>query len=1574
MNRKRGLSRSIGRAFAGMVALLVMAPATAGAQGYDVTTAPLGMATINGDPSTVTHFDGSVALFSNDAVVVTLPFDFVFFGQVFAAGSPVTISTTGYLALGDFTGRTGSNTNSTLPGVASGLPDAMICPFWDRVTGRASARVQSLARGPTGAREFLVEWHDTGDSTAQVFGQAVLREGSQVIEFRYAPNIDPGGATVGLEDPTATVGIQPFGVNVGTIPFNLVFSPSNTPELSVEVERTQSRAGAGETLLLERTVRNRGATATGVLVHYVLSEDGVIDASDPVFATETLSTLAGATDSTVSLTLPSTIAPDQFGIGVIVDPLNAFAEADETDNSALAFPMDALRSRYQREVFPIGSYASILGTGETRLFDGMVNPALSSSMTVPLPFSFEFFSAPQSSIRISTSGCVTFDAAISDVDLASFLGNTSPAGVIGVVWSFLEVETGTAGVVATKVEGAPGSRVFIVEWSGLEEGRDDTPPVGDISAQLRLYEGSHIIEMRYPDPASQDFSSLLRYWTRLERPDGLETIVGRTFGSEELAPTRNLRFVPATGGAPDLAVLSLELLQTHAAQTRDLLLSLDVVNNGASQAGTTDVEVFLSRDATITPADLAVGTLSVAGVGAGEVRNERLAVTLPATVPDGLWHVGVRLTPVGGAPDFEPRDNLRGITSFVTTMLRVGDPQLTPTLLPTTGYQSVVGMAGATTHFSEATTPGFDDAAVQIPLPFTWTFGARTVTELVVTTNGWAAPAFAQNSGLPVAIPSTSAPRGGLFVCWDDLQSNGVDSAVVTATLGTAPSRVFVVEWFRLREFGSGGSISGQAHIHEGTNRVELRYPDPLGQDWQNVRATVGIQGDSGLRAWSPVSLGNRRMAPPDFGLALTPLVYSGVELAVTGSVSLTPIVPPGATAGLRVELTNLGDAAAGAFDVALLFSSDATLDAGDLTLATAPVPSLAPGQSTMVELVGAVPVSTPLGAAFIGARLDPAGALTETILGNNLTTAQPIMIATTRDLPDLAIQSGALLLNSTFRLGAGPSDSPPGLETLDITAVNQGSVDVPNATIRLLYSEDMDFDERDAEALNTFVTRTIAAGSSVTVSRTAEFRNQGGISPGSGFFAVEVLRLGQEETSFANNLSAIQPITVLPALAPDLIPTAVTATPAIVGPGDSLTIQGVLRNIGGLGFSETVRVAVRFSRDNEIIDLNNADELFDFGVSTPTTVAAGTDLAFGPLQITVPTATAEGGGVVGLQINDSFTDANIGNNSSGRLNAGPGALLVVAAPPGPLVNLRPFGPSTSVLQRRVRTGDLLSGTTSGFANQGTTTVGPFEVGVYLHNGSLQPGVSGERIAGFTVPPLGPASVAPGQSFQATVPSLLPQNYRVSIFVDETFAVVEDNESDNGEQLGIESILVLNAELGTDLYIADLALSATAARPGDGLQLTRIIGNLGANPALAFSSALRLSADAVIDGADPLVASFAGVVGLLGLDTPRTGTVVIPVGTAAGTYTLGLVVDDGGQVAELDEMNNVRTVQLTVAGTPRCDVTGDGMVSVSDVQAVINVALGLAAPLGAEDINGDSAVNVQDVQAVIGAALGGPCP
>jgi len=89
--------------------------------------------------------------------------------------------------------------------------------------------------------------------------------------------------------------------------------------------------------------------------------------------------------------------------------------------------------------------------------------------------------------------------------------------------------------------------------------------------------------------------------------------------------------------------------------------------------------------------------------------------------------------------------------------------------------------------------------------------------------------------------------------------------------------------------------------------------------------------------------------------------------------------------------------------------------------------------------------------------------------------------------------------------------------------------------------------------------------------------------------------------------------------------------------------------------------------------------------------------------------------------------------------------------------------------------------------------------------------------------------------------------------------------------------------------------------------------------------------------------------------------------TLNGSVTSTFTVSGGG---ELNTANDSAT-DTTVLG-PSCAVTGDGVPSAEDLQAIVNEALGVAP--ATDDLNHDNVVNVADVQKVINAALGLSCP
>ena len=97
---------------------------------------------------------------------------------------------------------------------------------------------------------------------------------------------------------------------------------------------------------------------------------------------------------------------------------------------------------------------------------------------------------------------------------------------------------------------------------------------------------------------------------------------------------------------------------------------------------------------------------------------------------------------------------------------------------------------------------------------------------------------------------------------------------------------------------------------------------------------------------------------------------------------------------------------------------------------------------------------------------------------------------------------------------------------------------------------------------------------------------------------------------------------------------------------------------------------------------------------------------------------------------------------------------------------------------------------------------------------------------------------------------------------------------------------------------------------------------------------------------------------------PITVTVNVAAG-AASQLTNQVTVSGGGSAS-------ASTSDVTSISTFTCDLNGDQLTNVVDVQLIINEALGVIQAI--HDLNHDSAVNVADVQKLINGALGMGCP
>ncbi|MBK8968868.1 MAG: HYR domain-containing protein [Lewinellaceae bacterium] len=146
-----------------------------------------------------------------------------------------------------------------------------------------------------------------------------------------------------------------------------------------------------------------------------------------------------------------------------------------------------------------------------------------------------------------------------------------------------------------------------------------------------------------------------------------------------------------------------------------------------------------------------------------------------------------------------------------------------------------------------------DDAVFTIALPFPFTFYTTTYNSVNAGTNGFMMFPPGTNRGFTNATLPTATAGAAMLPFWDDLDANQATSpnaGIYTRTDGTAPNRIFTVEWFQIGHFADAANqvITFQVRLFENGNRIQFKYFDTVFGGTQaafdnGASATIGVEG-----------------------------------------------------------------------------------------------------------------------------------------------------------------------------------------------------------------------------------------------------------------------------------------------------------------------------------------------------------------------------------------------------------------------------------------------------------------------------------------------------------------------------------------------------------------------------------------------------------------------------------------------------------------------------------------------------------------------------------------------------------
>jgi hypothetical protein len=156
----------------------------------------------------------------------------------------------------------------------------------------------------------------------------------------------------------------------------------------------------------------------------------------------------------------------------------------------------------------------------------------------------------------------------------------------------------------------------------------------------------------------------------------------------------------------------------------------------------------------------------------------------------------------------------------------------TADMIPITG-----GLAG----------PSGNDAHSDVNIGFDFNYLGTSYSQVRINTNGWLALSLTGNDELSfdnTALFSTSTPTTALAPWWDDLNADA-GTTIAYLTEGTAPFRVFTVEWKNILAYSSEATtrLNFQVKLYESSNIIEFYYGNVISGSHNTAEgASIGIK------------------------------------------------------------------------------------------------------------------------------------------------------------------------------------------------------------------------------------------------------------------------------------------------------------------------------------------------------------------------------------------------------------------------------------------------------------------------------------------------------------------------------------------------------------------------------------------------------------------------------------------------------------------------------------------------------------------------------------------------------------
>jgi hypothetical protein len=415
---------------------------------------------------------------------------------------------------------------------------------------------------------------------------------------------------------------------------------------------------------------------------------------------------------------------------------------------------------------------------------------------VNLPFAMPFYGQAPTSLWVSTNGLITLTNpnVTQDYPVNESYPIPSPSGPNGVIapfWDDLEIDASAS--LRTATIGTAPNRRFVIEWRNATLWSDH-------SARLT-------IEAILGEDGSISFG-----YQGLDTPieQGAEATVGLEDGTGSTGSVvSQLQATLAEGESPTFTY------------PRDVPLPTATISGSVTVGGS-------------TPAGGVVVLLDGPSLGDG---------LSTVTDPLGRYHFD-HLFP----GSYTALARYCGQSGTASPTLANGDTASVPLDLaaaptPSGGYSCAEAPAAFVPGDTDTGITG-DDVFARISTPFPIKLYGQTSNAVSIDTDGAIFLADLNNysSGYGVRMPDTAAPNGGIIApFWDDLIVDE-QSSVLTKTIGTAPSRQFVVEWHNVTFWENRTARVSIEVVFDESGAITFNYGDLDGIRGSGSMADVGLE------------------------------------------------------------------------------------------------------------------------------------------------------------------------------------------------------------------------------------------------------------------------------------------------------------------------------------------------------------------------------------------------------------------------------------------------------------------------------------------------------------------------------------------------------------------------------------------------------------------------------------------------------------------------------------------------------------------------------------------------------------